>query len=247
MRITALRAVIMMACLVPPFTPAQAAGEPGILPVTNSPPFTEDDFVLLQTDADGVALSDALGAYSSRAGLYLPIGELARLLELAIDVDPAAQTASGWIVAETRAFDINLVGNFGRIEGREIQFQPGDAVFVNDEIYVRAELAQSIAVIQCLVDAQADRLDGVTSGDAPVYTASDSLGGAVHEPDGNVDRDVISLKLEEVARRVLRNGDGLDVEIRGPAVEREHVHGAVDRGGVLPDIAAIKRDRGRAS
>lgn len=152
MRIMALRAVTMMACLVPPITPAQAAGEPSILPVANSSPFTEDDFVLLQTDADGIALTDALGAYSSRAGLYLPIGELARLLELAIDVDPAAQTASGWIVAETRAFDINLVGNFGRVEGREIKFQPGDAVFVNDEIYVRAELAQSLLPLNFVAD-----------------------------------------------------------------------------------------------
>jgi hypothetical protein len=175
MRIKALRAVTMMACLVPPITPALAEGERSILPVTNSPPFTEDDFVLLQTDADGIALTDALGGYSSRAGLYLPVGELVRLLELAIDVDPAAQTASGWIVAETRAFDINLLSNFARVEGREIKLQPGDAVFVNDEIYVRAELAQSLLPFNVVADLGELTLHIRTREEVPFKARQDRL------------------------------------------------------------------------
>ena len=152
MKTAARRAVIMVACLALPLAPAVAAGEPSIAPVTGSPPFTDADFVLLQTDADGTALTDALGAYSSRAGLYLPVGELARLLDLAIYVDPAAQTARGWIVTETRAFDIDLLRNYARAEGQEIKLQPGDAVLRDGEVYIRTELAQRLLPFSVLAD-----------------------------------------------------------------------------------------------
>lgn len=148
----AQRAVIMVACMALPFAPAVAAGEPSIAPVTHSLPFTDADFVLLQTDADGIALTDALGGYSSRAGLYLPVGELARLLDLAIYVDPAKQTASGWIVTETRAFDLDLQRRSAKVEGRELKLQPADAVFMDGEMYIRAELAQRLLPLSVVAD-----------------------------------------------------------------------------------------------
>ncbi|MCE2841497.1 MAG: hypothetical protein LW689_01620 [Novosphingobium sp.] len=135
-----------------PAAPAAAAAEPSIAPVTHSLPFTDADFVLLQTDADGIALTDALGGYSSRAGLYLPVGELARLLDLAIYVDPAKQTASGWIVTETRTFEISLPRNSAKVEGREVKLQPADAVLLDGEMYVRAELAQRLLPFSLVAD-----------------------------------------------------------------------------------------------
>lgn len=148
----AQRAVIMVACMALPLAPAVAAGETSITPVTHSLPFTDADFVLLQTDADGIALTDALGGYSSRAGLYLPVGELARLLDLAIYVDPAKQTASGWIVIETRAFDLDLQRRFAKVEGRELKLQPADVVFMDGEMYIRAELAQRLLPFSVVAD-----------------------------------------------------------------------------------------------
>ncbi|MFN5086425.1 MAG: hypothetical protein ACK44O_07065 [Novosphingobium sp.] len=148
----AQRAVIMVACMTLPAAPAAAAAEPSIAPVTHSLPFTDADFVLLQTDADGIALTDALGGYSSRAGLYLPVGELARLLDLAIYVDPAKQTASGWIVTETRTFEISLPRNSAKVEGREVKLQPADAVLLDGEMYVRAELAQRLLPFSLVAD-----------------------------------------------------------------------------------------------
>ena len=148
----AQRAVIMVACMALPLAPAVAAGELSITPVTHSLPFTDADFVLLQTDADGIALTDALGGYSSRAGLYLPVGELARLLDLAIYVDPAKQTASGWVIAETRAFDLDLQRRSAKVEGRELKLQPADVVFMDSEMYIRAELAQRLLPFSVVAD-----------------------------------------------------------------------------------------------
>jgi len=71
----------------------------GYGPIVNARPlFTADDLLLLEVRLGDVVLTEALGAYSSRAGVYLPLGELARLLDFAIMVDPPERSATGWSV-----------------------------------------------------------------------------------------------------------------------------------------------------
>lgn len=140
----ALQAVALVTCLAVHAAPASASADPIASKVPTPRPFTEDDLVLLQTDADGLALTETLGGYSSRAGLYIPVGELARLLDLAIYVDPTERKATGWIVDKTRAFYIDLARNIARGEEDEFSLQFGDAVTQNDEIYIRAEILQRL-------------------------------------------------------------------------------------------------------
>lgn len=147
MKYSALGTIALVACLGFQASSATAAEDTIEIPGIPLNPFTEDDLVLLQTDADGVRLSEALGGYSSRAGLFLPIGELARLLDLAIYVDPAERKATGWVVNKARAFAIDLQRNVALSDGQEIPLQRGDAILQNDEIYVRAELLQRILPI----------------------------------------------------------------------------------------------------
>jgi hypothetical protein len=152
MNAAALRAVALFACLSLQTGPTLATGGSTAYPGVPPRPFTEDDLALLQTDADGVALTDTLGGYSSRAGLYLPVGELARLLDLAIYVDPMERKATGWVVDETRIFNIDLVRNIARGEGQEFSLQLGDAVVQSDEIYIRAEILQRLLPITFVAD-----------------------------------------------------------------------------------------------
>ena len=55
--------------------------------------FTEDDLLLFDTTAGGLELTDSLPGYSSRAGIFLPLGQLSRLLDLSIIIDPPAHRA----------------------------------------------------------------------------------------------------------------------------------------------------------
>src|SRR5690349_11752811 len=70
--------------------PPQLAPHDAVAPATAGALFTDDDLLLFEVSSSGVELTDALSAYSSRAGLFLPLGELSRLLDLSIVVDPPA-------------------------------------------------------------------------------------------------------------------------------------------------------------
>lgn len=103
-------------------------------------PFTIDDLMLLEATVDNRALTDSLGAYSSRAGLYLPLGELSRLLDLPLQVDPPARRVSGWFLSESRRFELVLDKRVAEVDGRSVSFEGNDAVLFQDEVYLRLEL-----------------------------------------------------------------------------------------------------------
>ena len=74
-----------------PSSAANAIVEPQAL-------FTPDDQLIVEVDVAGQQITDGLAVYSSRAGLYLPLAGLTRLLDLAVQVDAAHRRAQGWTV-----------------------------------------------------------------------------------------------------------------------------------------------------
>ena len=64
--------------------------------------------LLLEVRIGQHVLSDAIGAYQQGDDVLLPLGELARMLTIAIRVDPANGNASGYIVDEERRFRLDL-------------------------------------------------------------------------------------------------------------------------------------------
>ncbi|MES2741462.1 MAG: carboxypeptidase-like regulatory domain-containing protein [Pseudomonadota bacterium] len=85
-------------------------------------------------------LSDALTAYQYGAATYLPLGELARLLSLAVKAQPGAGTAAGFIVSEERVFHLDLARASATLAGRELPFDPGAIRLQADDIYVESGL-----------------------------------------------------------------------------------------------------------
>lgn len=112
--------------------------------VMASPVFGVDDLLLLEVDVDKDMITDALGAYSSRAGVFLPLGEICRLLELPIVVNPPERSADGWYLSESRKFILDLDQGLAETDGRKVSFGPADAVLFQDEIYVRSDLMQKL-------------------------------------------------------------------------------------------------------
>ena len=124
-------------------SPAAEAADPAATngPIVNARPlFTADDLLLLEVRLGDVVLTEALGAYSSRAGVYLPLGELARLLDFAIMVDPPERSATGWFLAPTRTFTLDLNQRVAQVEDRQVPLGVTDATLLDDEIYVRADV-----------------------------------------------------------------------------------------------------------
>jgi len=101
--------------------------------------FGYDDELILQISVAGVPGDDTVIAYGTRGGIYLPLGELARLLDLAISISDDGHFASGWFIDEKRTISVDLRRRIAIVAGREIPISRQDAAAFDGELYLLAE------------------------------------------------------------------------------------------------------------
>jgi len=99
----------------------------------------ETNLLVLEVMLDGQVLSDSFAAYQDGTQTLLPLGELSRLLTLAIQVRPDRGSAEGRLPHD-RAFALNLPESLASVGGREQNFEPRLAGVVGDDIYVSRQL-----------------------------------------------------------------------------------------------------------
>jgi len=130
-----LRTSLLLAALALPA--AQA-----LRPAAAAPPVqkNEANLVLLEVRLGSQLLSDAVTGYEIGRDVYLPLGEMARLLTLAIRVTPGEGRASGYILAEERNFSLDVQARALDIAGVRQEFDPALLRVEGDEIYVASRL-----------------------------------------------------------------------------------------------------------
>ena len=145
-----------------PDPPAQATAEfqqqqpfdltPGrqIFPLDqkDAPLFTVDDELILQLRIRGFDSADTLIAYGSREALYLPFGELTRILDLAIRISDDGHYASGWFLDEERKLTIDLRQRELRTAKGNRPLDRADAMAFEGELYLRSEIIADILPIK---------------------------------------------------------------------------------------------------
>lgn len=117
--------------------------------------FVDDDLTLVEVRAGQDQVTDSMSAYSSRAGVFLPLGELTRALDLAVTVYPPEKRAAGWVLQESRKFSVDLTTHTARIGGQTIAIPADQAAFHADDIYVRMDLMEKLLPINLKFDARA--------------------------------------------------------------------------------------------
>lgn len=115
-------------------------------------PFTEDDELILEIQAGNGNVSDTITAYGTRAGVYLPLGEISRLLDLAIVVSDDGRYASGWVLDEKKTIALNLRAGTLKVGGTDIPLDPRTAAAMDGELYLRADLFQKLMPLTLKVD-----------------------------------------------------------------------------------------------
>ncbi len=100
----------------------------------------ESSLLLLEVVIDNFSISDTLNTYQYGNDLLLPLGELARLLTLAIRLAPDMSGASGFILSEDRSFGLNLANRVVSVSGRGSTYAAGQVRIIGDDIYVAARL-----------------------------------------------------------------------------------------------------------
>ncbi|MFN3304909.1 MAG: hypothetical protein ACK44A_14480 [Roseateles sp.] len=123
-----------------PSTPDQAAVAAAPPPPLSATRRLDDsNLLVLEVQLDGMVLSDSLAAYQDGGQTLLPLGELARLLTLAIQVQPERGSANGTLRGD-KAFGLNLADAQVTLAGREQGFEPRLAGVVGDDIDVSRRL-----------------------------------------------------------------------------------------------------------
>ena len=120
--------------------------------VARPPAFTDDDQLLFAVSSGQLQLSDSFEGYSSRAGVFLPIGALARLIDINLDVDPARQRARGWVVTPSRTIEVDLVNHRLVVGGVETRLSEADGVVKDGDIYLRTAVIEKLLPVKIAPD-----------------------------------------------------------------------------------------------
>jgi hypothetical protein len=125
------------ATLVTPALPAMAAA-PAAPP--RSSQGAESNLLLFEVRLDDQVLSEAVTAYQIGKDVFLPLGELSRLLTLAVRVTPGEGKASGYILLEERGFSLDVPAREVHIAGKQEELDRSLIKLQAEEIYVASRL-----------------------------------------------------------------------------------------------------------
>lgn len=122
-------------------------------------PFSPDDLLWMEVRAGEERLSDSLNVYASRSGVFIPLGEFARVLDLAVGVFPSQRRAEGWVISQNRQLIVDLNAGRATLSGRVIPIAAGQAAVYADDIYLRADLVQQLLPLRIRTDAAAQLME----------------------------------------------------------------------------------------
>ena len=97
-------------------------------------------------------LAEGLPAYPVAGGVVVPLGELCRALEFAVDVDVAAGRAEGFVISESRRFSLDMDSRRVTVEGNPRRFDPMRIEVHQDDIYVDSQLLSEWLPVDLTVD-----------------------------------------------------------------------------------------------
>jgi hypothetical protein len=98
------------------------------------------NLLVLEVRLDQQLLSDGLTAFQYGNDVYLPLGDLARILTIAITTQPVEGRASGYILDEARTFSLNVLERQVALSGREEPFDRAQFKLQPDDIYVASRV-----------------------------------------------------------------------------------------------------------
>lgn len=103
-------------------------------------PLQEAEGILLRPILDKQPLGEDFLAIPSQGKVYLPLGEVCRLLAFDISVTPETSSAQGTFLASRRSFHLSLKEASVTIHGASSIIPPGQVSLVRDDLYIEAEL-----------------------------------------------------------------------------------------------------------
>lgn len=134
---------------------------------------SDDDLLLISLQLDSVSLSDELEAYMDMKGVFLPLGEVSRLLGLGITVNPDDGTASGFLINESREFVLDIPNQSIRVGGKRLQYDSARLEVHRNDIYVESKLLGDWLNVRLDVDQSAACVQAIPREPLPIQLRMD--------------------------------------------------------------------------
>ncbi len=99
--------------------------------------------VILNVRAGNYILSPAFMGYDKSGNLFVPLEELARIIDFNIHTNMEQGESKGWFLSEDRRFHLNISSGQGMVDGREVQLEPGQFMAGDDDIFVDTKVLES--------------------------------------------------------------------------------------------------------
>lgn len=163
------------------------AAAPALLP--------DEELILFAVDLDRLTLTDTLTAYGDPADPLLPIGELARLLDLNLNVSSAERRVIGTLGEERRSVTIDLSVPVARVGGKNIDLTTEDVGFSRSDIYIRASVLSRILPLRIEVNAEGLAIRLVALEKLPIQARMERL-GRMSGLDRNMDEGEPALQID---------------------------------------------------
>lgn len=100
---------------------------------------TPQDELILEVRVKGINASDTIIAYGTPDGVFLPLGNMARILDLALTVSDDGNYAHGWLLDESRTLSIDLREGVIEFDGKRLPLDRSLVAPFEGEIYLKAE------------------------------------------------------------------------------------------------------------
>lgn len=118
----------------------------------DGPLISYQDELILEVRVNNAQESDTIIAYGTRRGLYLPLGSIARILDLAITVTDEGRYAHGWILSEDRTLAIDLRDGTIQVGDKTIAIDGILAADFDGEMFLRLDQFESLFPLEVKPD-----------------------------------------------------------------------------------------------
>lgn len=181
-------------------------------------PIRDEDLLLVEVVLDRLSITDSLGIYATGQGLYIPIGELSRLLDADLNPQLGERRIVGTIGEARRSIVADLASGIVRVDGSTLLLIPGDMVIGANDIYVRPSLLEKLLPVRLVFDQTSLRLELAAREPLPIQARLDRLKRLRGlQPDGSAGREDVYKVRSPPAFMSLPS---LDVSVEAGAQER---------------------------
>lgn len=134
---------------------ASVADPPTQQAISSSAYLHDEDLLLYSVQIQQLTLSETLTAYGSPSDPLLPVGELARLLDLDVNVSSSERRITGTLGEARRPLTVDTALGVSRVGGHNISLDQRDFGLTPADIYIRASVLSQLLPARFAVDPEA--------------------------------------------------------------------------------------------